>query len=547
MATPDRDGRSAAGQPPPITLGSHGHEGKTQFAGVAWDRPDARPGAATAILLAIVGPPHERTAVPVHTRRPACFVALPAGGRPTDSGARAIHADVVWEVVARAITAAGLDPVRADVRPDGGFVDPRLDEALLVAEYVVADLTGADATVVHVVGIRQASPHRPTVLVGQRGHDGGLPPDLASRLLPYGREDTRPVGDAPATLEQGVTERLREAAARPDRVDHPLLALTTSSIARLEHDKTDVFLARLDDVAQVDDRVSAALDAPEGSVAGLAALEREVLGGGGVVAHLDTTLMAIFLSYRTHEAWQHLVDLFDRLPRELRATAVAREQLALALNRLAEEADRAADDARDDGDDDAAQDHAATARWRRRAALEATGDLPAWQVTAETWAIRGRIHKGEMRAMQTAGNDAMARAARDRAIDAYDHGVRADLRDYYPGVNAVTLRRERATPEDRAVLDDLLPVVRMAAAVAPPAHSTDERYWRTATRVELAAMDKDFAAARQHLDELLDLDVAPWMHTTTRDNLGIHARLFTATGDDDAASEVAALVAALGT
>lgn len=107
----------------------------------------------------------------------------------------------------------------------------------------------------------------------------------------------------------------------------------------------------------------------------------------------------------------------------------------------------------------------------------------------------------------------------------------------------MTLRLIRSSPEDIEALRDLIPVVRMAVDVAPPPRSVDERYWRTATKMELASAAKDFAAARGHLVGMLGLDVAGWMYETSADNLRIHEAAF---GDDPAACDaVRALITEL--
>lgn len=70
----------------------------------------------------------------------------------------------------------------------------------------------------------------------------------------------------------------------------------------------------------------------------------------------------------------------NRFPKELKQTAVACEQYALALNRLAENAAKV-------GKGDEADD----LRTRAMAALD---QIPPPSVTSETYGIRGRIYKG---------------------------------------------------------------------------------------------------------------------------------------------------------
>lgn len=47
------------------------------------------------------------------------------------------------------------------------------------------------------------------------------------------------------------------------------------------------------------------------------------------------------------------------------------------------------------------------------------------------------------------------------AIHSYERAIRADMRAYFPGINAITLRLTRGTPDEIGAL---------------PAHSDQERY-----------------------------------------------------------------------
>jgi MAP3K TRAFs-binding domain len=161
--------------------------------------------------------------------------------------------------------------------------------------------------------------------------------------------------------------------------------------------------------------------------------------------------------------------------------------------------------------------------------------MPPASVTSETHGIRGRIHKGAFDVAVDAGDQDRALATLGAPIDAYEAGMRADLRDYYPGVNAVTLRLRRGTPADLDRVRELAPVVRFAVEAARAPGNDEERYWQTATRLELASAARDWAGARRELTTLLGVAGAkPWMRETTAKNLGIQREAFR---DDQAASQ----------
>jgi hypothetical protein len=260
-------------------------------------------------------------------------------------------------------------------------------------------------------------------------------------------------------------------------------------------------------------------------------IENEIIGLPPDVAQVHTALLGVFLGYREKKAYDRMVSLYERFPKELNTTAVALEQYALALNRLAEDA------AKNGKVDDAGE--------LRTRAIAALDSIAPESVTSETYGIRGRIYKGWHDSMCTAygSGDLRAEAMLQRAIETYEQGLRADLRDYYPGVNAVTLRLLRGTDEDRRVLNSLIPVVRYSVSSAPAPKNNDEKYWQTATQLELATADRDWKAARQYVTALLGIPVAGWLRETTIANL---ERQQKAPGQEsEAVGELGKLVAAL--
>jgi hypothetical protein len=227
-----------------------------------------------------------------------------------------------------------------------------------------------------------------------------------------------------------------------------------------------------------------------------------------------------------------MVDLFNLFPKELKQTAVAREQYALALNRLAE--------------NEAGSGNVDRAEELRKSALATLDEIPAESVTSETFGIRGRIYKGSHDTLCEAANNTespRSRAMLTKAIETYEQGFRTDLRDYYPGVNAVTLRLLRNSEEDRTVLKSLVSVVRFSVSVAPPPKNEVEKYWQTATKLELASADNDWDSVDKHVTDLLAIDAKGWMHETTQKNLRLQQKAFAKNGD--AVAQIESIVAAL--
>jgi hypothetical protein len=464
-----------------------------------------------------------------------CFIAMPFGARPAKRGMK-VDFDRVHEYIHRGAEAAGLEAIRADFEPAGGFIHKPMLERLLVAEYVIADLTLANPNVTYEVGVRHGASARATLLLCAEPFVKQLPFDFKPlRMASYalGKDGTL-TDDSGSKLAAVVAERLQQARSGQLPVDNPIMQITAWKPAgSIEHSKTDVFLQRLQFTGELGERIKAALlikDNQE-AVARLAEIEAEIVGLPAEVSQVHTALLGVYLGYREKKAYDRMASLFERFPKELKQTAVAREQYALALNRLAENAAKAGK-----------ADEADQLRTRAMAALD---EISATSVTSETYGIRGRIYKGWHDAISAtpAKDDLRAEAMLQRAIDTYEQGFRKDLRDYYPGVNAVTLRLLRGADEDRDILKTLTPVVRYSVASAPTAKNKDERYWQTATKLELATADRDWKAAREHLTELLGIQVAGWLRETTIANLERQKKAFSA--DENAVGEIGKIAAAL--
>jgi hypothetical protein len=498
--------------------------------------------------------------------RPMCFVAMPFGRKtgsalaaaspaaakrrargartdrtaPRRAGAQAaaVEFDDVYEAIRTAVEAAGLECIRADYEKGGGFIHRPMYERLLVAEYVVADLTLANANVAYEVGVRHGARTGATILLCDSSQIAALPFDFRGfRVIGYdlaGREKLTPARRR--ALVEALRERLAEARAGDLPDDNPIVQLTrVGEGPGVGHEKTDVFLKRLRYASEIASHVAdaLALEPAAKALERLAEIEAEVLGQAREIRQLHTALLSLYLAYREKKGWDRMVRLYGDLPRELQQTPVAREQLALALNRLAEQAAKRGD--------------ATEAAELRNRAVQAVKALPPDAFTSETWGILGRIEKGRYDQAVAAGDTTGAQAALQAAIDAYEQGLLADPRDYYPGVNAVTLRIVRGSRDDEARLTRILPVVRFAVERAQqpddPAKRDAERYWQEATRLELACAARDWPAAEQHLQTLLGLDAAPWMRETTANNLRLQAQARAA--EADAAGRLASYADAL--
>src|SRR5512144_1331024 len=408
---------------------------------------------------------------------PLCFVLMPFG-RKSDATGLSIEFDAVYErLIAPAIRAAELEPIRADEEMTGGIVHKPMFERLILCEYAVADLTFASANVFYELGVRHAVRPHSTVLIFAAGTR--LPFDVQlDRGLPYSLD---PAG-TPVDIEaarQRLTDRL--VAAREASVDSPVFQLV-DGFPDIDRLKTDVFRDRVQYAATWKQRLARARD--EGPEA-VRAAEREL---GDLRDVASGILIDLFLSYRAVRGYREMVSLVERMPRPLAKPPLVREQLWLALNRLKRR--------------DEAEQVLLTL-------IEERGP------SSESYGILGRAYKDQWDDAERAGEPFLAQGLLEKAIDAYLAGFQADWRDPYPGINAVTLMEVHEPPDPRR--GQLIPVV--SYAVERRLASGEADYWDYATSLELAVLAKDEPAASQALSRALAMVREGWEPATTANNL----------------------------
>ncbi len=408
---------------------------------------------------------------------PLCFVLMPFGRKADNSGTTINFDDVYQELIAPAVRAANLEPIRADEELAGGIVHKAMFERLMCCPYAVADLTFANANVYYELGVRHAVLPHSTLLIF--AEETLLPFDLAlARGLPYS-VDARGAPAKPAENGGLITQHL--IAARHATVDSPVFQLVDGfpDLSRL---KTDVFRDRVQYSAIWKERLA------EARTAGLPAVKAAEAQLGNLQDVEGGTVIDLFLSYRAVQGYDEMVALVDRMPLPLARTAMVREQHGLALNRLG---------------------------LRRRAETVLLDLVKERGPSSETYGILGRVYKDMWDDARKAGQAALARGLVHKAIGAYLAGFEADWRDAYPGINVLTLMEVADPPDERR--HQILPVVRYA--VERRLATADADYWDFATRLELAVLARDEQTAYQALAHALANARESWERESTANNL----------------------------
>ena len=435
--------------------------------------------------------------------KPLLFVDMPFGKKMDPTSQVEIDFDNIYETAIKAAALdADLDVIRADEEVSGGIIHLAMYERLLLAEIVVADLTLANPNVFYELGIRHAA--RPYATILMFAKVSGLPFDVAPlRAIPYTLDSGKLTDESRVALRATLTERLK-AARESSLDDSPLFQLIEEypGIA-LPHDATESFRDRANKVLSTKQAMDAIVHSDSADAEKQVRLG-EVQASIGVESAPAELLVDLLLAYRGAQGLSQMIDLVALMPKQMQQAVPIRQQLAFALNRRNEGNDR---------------------REAQRVLLELVDEYGA---SPETCGILGRTYKDEYEEQLAAGRRARADGALAEAISWYAKGFDADPRDFYPGINLLTLLTRRGNAEDQARVKELYPVVSFAVARRGGMNASD--YWGVATALELFVIGEDWPQASRAAARAVTLDSESWMVDSTVKNLGILRGSFEAQG-----------------
>lgn len=422
--------------------------------------------------------------------KPLCFVLMPFGNKK-DAKGREIDFDAIYKsLIQPAIEEAGMESVRADEEMVSGFIHKPMYERLLLCDYAIADLTTANANVFYELGVRHAARPYHTFSIFASG-----------TTLPF---DVRPLRANPYNLDENcnlsnlekdkadITKWLVDAKNNP-ATDSPLFQFFEElKPQHISHEKTDVFRDRVDYSIQAKKELAKYRENKDlKAIKGFEAeLDFEGTEGG--------VLIDIYLSYRALDAWDEMVALEAKMPQHLQKSLLVREQLGFALNRLGE------------------------SKEAERVLLKA---IEEYGKSSETLGLLGRVYKDRWK---NETNPILKESWLHKAIDTYIDGYKADIRDAYPGVNAITLMSALDEPDKR--LEEILPAVLFATKQRISQTTPD--YWDYATLMELEIIARNPKGAKEALLKALPLAIEDWMKKTTKDTIIMLKNKWSKQGED---------------
>jgi len=412
------------------------------------------------------------------------FVIVPFGRKQAATGTMIDFDRVYYDYLKPAIEAAGLRPSRADAERRGGSIHSDMFQELLLAEFVVADLTIDNPNVWYEIGVRHALRASGTVLTYAQREK--LPFDLAGqRMMPFtiagDRPDPETVGEERAALAEAIRATL---GAWRGRKGSPVYA----TLPNLR--EPDWKTLQVGDVNEFWDALKAWQSRVE--------VARRKQRPGDILVLVEETPTRVLAFEGLRTAAKALLDLqrpryalavLDRAlaldPGDLRC----RQHKGVALGRIgrfeeAREVLQALADANQDG--------------------ETLGLLArTWK---DQWIRLWRADPAHAASPCLAARSTAATLA--KACEAYGDAFRADPANAYPGINALSLGRMWEHVTGRKSRTDLTLIaagVRWAAACAL-ARRPD--CWSLATRAELELLEGGRDAALDDYAEAAALAVA---------------------------------------
>jgi len=418
----------------------------------------------------------------------SCFIIMPFGHKQAPDGSD-IDFDRVYDQLLRpAVEAAGLRPHRADLESRDGSIHADMFQDLLLAEFVVADLTIDNPNVWYEIGVRHALRASGTVLTyAQRDR---LPFDLAGQRM--------------------MRHTLTAGAPDPAKLPAERAALTTAITATLgawRGRRGSPVYAQLPNLQEPDWKTLKVGDTNEYWEALQAwqsrvrvAQDRQRPGDILVLAEETPNRLLAFEALR--DAARALVDL--RRPRYAlqvleRAQAIdpddvtCRRLQAIALGRL-----NRFEEAREVLRRLAGQHHAPQHEDGETAALLARTWKDQWR---RLWLAHDQYAADPI----AAARDTAATLA--KAAEAYHDAFRANPAAYYPGINALTLGSLCQTLTGRCGTLDLALIATGVRWATECALRSDRTYWPLVTRGELALIEDRPDAALTDYGEAATLAV----------------------------------------
>jgi hypothetical protein len=429
-----------------------------------------------------------------HTLNKLCFVDMPFGKKKDYHTGIEVHFDHIYETaIESAVISADLEPLRGDEENRGGIIHQAMFARLLLSEYVIADLTTANANVYYELGIRHAARPFTTILIHGNLHP--LQFDIApNRTIIYNIEKDGTISKESALeLREQIKNRLDIIIKEGARTDSPLFELIKNyKKIDFPHELINTFQDRIEMEKNFNDQFERA-KSHKNDTEKIRSLQEIRSSLGNLKDKNDNILTSLLLAFRSVSAWEDMIQLCESFSYDLRNSYMIKQQEAFALNRR-------------NGPDD-----------RRRAInileeiRQIYGDDP------ETMGLLGRIYKDMYKDAKNENDSFSSLGFLEKSIDTYTRGFYSDPRDYYPGINAITLLIVKGDKQSYYKAKELITSVNLALARRGGLDS--QNYWDLTTILEIACIENDSELIDRVLPKIAIYAKETFMPETTGDNI----------------------------
>ena len=422
---------------------------------------------------------------------------MPFGKKP-DAKGNIIDFDYVYnEFIRKVIEQCNLSPIRADEEMIGGIIHKPMYERLVLCDYAIADLTTANANVFYELGIRYTA--KPFTTFSIFESDTKIPFDLVDvRCFPYSMENGK-IKDLDGKINKLVL--YVNGIKNKNETDSPVYQLLDGIqfSHNLSHEKVELLRAQTEHNESVRSEINKVINSvksKEEKIIQINTIEDKL---GDKSTWQVGLCIDMLLAYRSLESYTDMARIVESAPDLLKQTVLFQEQYGFALNRA--------------GKKD-----------------EAIGVLQKLMdkngPTSETCGILGRVYKDKYNEFKET-NKIKAAGFLDKAISTYLTGYKADIRDFYPGVNAVNLLFVKKDP----FAAELAKVVEFTVTTHLEKKekrsnrniaSNFDDYWPYATLLELAVIQNNEEKAVKYLSQCISTPNEEWQRKTTANNLKMY-------------------------
>jgi MAP3K TRAFs-binding domain len=422
---------------------------------------------------------------------------MPFGKKP-DAKGNIIDFDYVYnEFIRKVIEKCNLSPIRADEEMIGGIIHKPMYERLILCDYAIADLTTANANVFFELGIRYTAKPYTTFSIFES--ETKIPFDLVDvRCFPYSIAD-----GIIKDLDEKINKLVNYIGGIKDKkeTDSPIYQLLDGIqfSHNLSHEKVELLRSQTEFNESLRTELSQVIQSNSGKEVKASQINEIENKLGNKNDWQVSMSIDILLAYRSVESYPDMVRFIEALPAFLKNTILIREQYGFALNRAGK------------------KDDAITVLQKL---IDDNG------TSSETCGILGRVYKDKYNELK-GSKPLLANGYLDKAIETYMMGYKADMRDFYPGVNAVNLLFIKKDP----MAADLAKVVefsvnthleKKAKKSFRNITSNFDDYWPYATLLELAVIQDNHENANKYLAQCLVTPNESWQRTTTAQNLKMY-------------------------